>query len=127
MPTSSRPPPPVFGEDRIRRLRIVLGALAGTALLGLSLAGYTVIGLADEGGRSSPGIVLGGISAVLLAVSLPTWFMLPRSTPMVRRAAAGCGALALVAALPTAGLVLGFVWAVIGLAILFLSLGPDQE
>lgn len=127
MPTSSTAATAVYGDDRVRRLRIALGSLAGTAAVGLALGLYVLI--AGESGDTDArrsGVVLLALSAGLLGAAVTTWLLLPRRTAGVRRAAAGCGVLALLFALPTAGLVLGFVWAVIGLAIVFLAIGPDE-
>lgn len=127
MPTTSPTATPVYGDDRVRRLRIALGSLAGTALVGAALALYVLIaGESGDADARRSGIVLAALSAVLLGAAVATWLLLPRRTPGVRRAAAGCGVLALLSALPTAGLVLGFVWAVIGLAVIFLAIGPDE-
>ena len=127
MSTSSTTATAVYGDDRVRRLRIALGSLAGTALVGLVLGLYVLIAAesGDTDARRS-GIVLSALSAVLLGASTATWGRLPRRTAGVRRAAAACGVLALLSALPTAGLILGFVWAVIGLGVVFLAIGPDE-
>ncbi|GAB2768366.1 hypothetical protein GCM10027020_21650 [Nocardioides salsibiostraticola] len=127
MPTSSTTATAVYGDDRVRRLRIALGSLAGTALVGLVLGLYVLVaGEPGDADARRSGIVLAALSAVLLSAAAATWVRLPRRTAGVRRAAAACGALALLSALPTAGLILGFVWAVIGLGIVFLAIGPDE-
>ncbi len=127
MATTSITTPSVYGDDRVRRLRIAVGSLAGTALIGAGIGLYVLItGDTDDAGVRRSGTVLTVLSLILLVACAATWFALPQRSPAVRRACAACGFLAMIFALPTAGLVLGFVWAVLGLAILFLALGPDE-
>ncbi len=117
---------PVFSEDRVRRLRILLGVLAATGLLATVLALHLLTSGTDQSETRPFALSLAATALLLLLAAGGTWVVLPRRTPAVRRASTACGVLAVLAAFPAAAVVFGFVWAILGLFVIVLSLGSDE-
>jgi hypothetical protein len=112
---------PVYSEDRVTRLRLVLWVVVGVGVLVALLAALT---LAD-GKHPAAGVVALVIAAALLGSSGWTLRLLPAGERPAKIAAVATGVLCLVCGL-LAGSWVAFVLLVVGLGVLFLALLPDD-
>jgi hypothetical protein len=116
----------VYGPARVRRIRIALGAAVALGMLSGVFA-VLVATRSDEDGAGVYAAVLGVVSAGTVAWSLITWRLLDAPDRTAKRAAILTGALLLLFALPTAGFLLGLLFALLGLTTLFLALISDGD
>ena len=108
----------VYSEDRVRRLRMVLGIVAG---LGVLIAVFAAFVLASGDHRAA------GVAAMVVAgVLLGSSGSASVSSRSAKIATVVTGAVCLLSGIGLAGSWLAFLLPLLGLGLLFLALIPDE-
>jgi hypothetical protein len=113
---------PVYSEDRVGRLRMVLWVVVAVGALVAVLAVLTLV----DGGHRAAGIVALVVAALLLGSSLTTLRLLADAGRPARLAAVTTGVLCIVSGI-LSGSWVAFLLLLIGLGLVFLALVHDPE
>ena len=113
---------PVYSEDRVRRLRMVLCVVLG---LGVLTVVFAAVVLADADRRAAGAFAL-AVGAVLVAASGTALRLLPARERPAKVATVATGVLCVLAGLALAGTWLAFLLPLLGLGVLFLALVADE-
>lgn len=119
-------PPPIYGSDRVRRIRIALGVAVALGVVCGAFAILIAVQVDEEGAGFYAG-VLGVVAAGTILWAFITWRLLDVPDRTAKRAVILTGVLLLLFALPTVSLYgLGLMFAVLGLVTIFLALMSDE-
>jgi hypothetical protein len=118
--------PVLYGPDRVRRMRIALGVAVA---LGVVCGIFAVlVGVAaDERPEGVAAVVLGIIAAGTILWAVISWRLLDSPTRTAKRAVVLTGVLLLLFAPLTFGVFgIGLLFAVLGMALIFLAVISDE-
>jgi hypothetical protein len=118
--------PVLYGPDRVRRMRIALGVAVA---LGVVCGIFAVlVGVAaDERAEGVAAVVLGIIAAGTILWAVISWRLLDSPTRTAKRAVVLTGVLLLLFAPLTFGVFgIGLLFAVLGMALIFLAVISDE-
>src|SRR4051794_19224402 len=113
---------PVYSEDRVRRLRMVLGIVAAIAVLTAVFAAFILAG--DD--HRTAGAFAMVVAGLLLGSAGAALRLLTEAGRSAKIATVVTGVLCVLSGLALAGSWLAFLLPLIGLALLFLALIPDE-
>src|SRR4051794_27246790 len=112
----------VYSEDRVSRLRMVLGIVLAIGVLTAVFAAFILA----SGDHRAAGAVAMVVAGLLLGSSGAALRLLPDRGRPAKAPTVGTGVLCLLSGLALAGSWLAFVLPLIGLGLLFLALIPDE-
>ena len=112
----------VYSEDRVGRLRMVLGIVLGIGVLTAVFAAFILA----SGDNSLAGALAMVVAGLLLGSSVAALRLLPERGRPAKVATVVTGVLCLLSGLALAGSWLAFLLPLIGLGLLFLALIPDE-
>ncbi len=118
--------PVVYGADRVRRIRIALGGAVGLGVV-TGLIAVLIATQVDEDGASTYAVVLGIASVGSILWAVISWRLLDSPTGTAKRAVILTGALLLLFAIPTFQVAVGLLFAVLGVALIFLAVIAEDE
>ena len=113
---------PVYSEDRVGRLRLVLAVVIAIAVLAAVLAAFILV----EGEHRAAGIFAMVVAGLLLGAAGTALRLLPEAGRPAKIASVVTGVLCLLSGIGLAGTWLAFLLPLVGLGLLFLALIPDD-
>jgi drug/metabolite transporter (DMT)-like permease len=113
---------PVYSQDRVNRLRMVLGIVVAVGVLTAVLAAFILA----NGDNRAAGVVAMVVAGLLLGAGGSALKLLGDAGRPAKIATIVTGALCLLCGVGLAGTWLAFLLPLLGLGLLFLALIPDE-
>jgi drug/metabolite transporter (DMT)-like permease len=112
----------VYSEDRVNRLRMVLGVVIAIAVLTAVLAAFILV----SGDHRAAGVIAMVVAGLLLGSGASAYKLLGDAARPAKIATVVTGVLCLLSGLALAGSWLAFLLPLMGLGLLFLALVADE-